>query len=139
MCSSDLSTGVGLVAGALIALPSLRTSGHYFVILTFAIGEVITVFEMRLESLTGGVNGITTLPGAQTLFGLRLGGRADYYVVVVGFAAVVFLVLLAMMRSRWGVILRSMRDRYYAMPRYLPKGHCDFCERYSEGASCPVR
>ena len=36
-------------------------------------------------------------------------------------------------------ILRSMRDRYYAMPRYLPKGHCDFCERYFEGASCPVR
>ena len=41
---------------------------------------------------------------------MRLGGRADYYVVVVGFAAVVFLVLLAMMRSRWGVILRSMRE-----------------------------
>ena len=108
--SLPLSTGAGLIAGALIALPSLRTSGHYFVILTFAIGEVITVFEMRLESLTGGVNGITTLPGAQTLFGLRLGGRADYYVVVVGFAAVVFLILLAMMRSRWGVILRSMRE-----------------------------
>ena len=108
--SLPLSTGLGLVAGALIALPSLRTGGHYFVILTFAIGEVITVFEMRLESLTGGVNGITTLPGAQTLLGLRLGGRADYYVIVVGFAAIVFVALLAMARSRWGVILRSMRE-----------------------------
>lgn len=36
-------------------------------------------------------------------------------------------------------VLRSMRDRYYAMPSYLPRGHCDFCERYSEGAACPVR
>jgi branched-chain amino acid transport system permease protein len=104
------STGLGLLAGALIALPSLRTAGHYFVILTFAIGEVITVVEMRLESLTGGVNGITALPGAQTLFGLRLGGRADYYLVVVGFAVAVFLVLLALMRSRWGIILRGMRE-----------------------------
>jgi len=104
------SIGLGLAASALIALPSLRTSGHYFVILTFAVGEVITVIAMRLESLTGGVNGITTLPGAQTLFGLRLGGRADYYLVVVGFAVVVFLILLALIRSRWGIILRGLRE-----------------------------
>jgi branched-chain amino acid transport system permease protein len=104
------SIGMGLGAGALIALPSLRTSGHYFVILTFAVGEVITVIAMRLESLTGGVNGITALPGAQTLLGLRLGGRADYYMVVVGFAVIVFLLLLALVRSRWGIILRGMRE-----------------------------
>ncbi len=36
-------------------------------------------------------------------------------------------------------VLRSMRDRYYAMPGYLPRGHCDFCERYFEGEACPVR
>jgi len=104
------SIGLSLVAGALIALPSLRTSGHYFVILTFAVGEVITVIEMRLESITGGVNGITALPGAQTLFGLRIGGRTDYYLVVVGFAVVVFLILLALIRSRWGILLRGMRE-----------------------------
>ena len=108
--SLPISTGVGLVAGALVALPSLRTSGHYFVILTFAVGEVISVVEMRWESLTGGVNGITTLPGAQTLFGLRLAGRADYYTVVVIFAVVVLLVLCLLMRSRWGILLRSMRE-----------------------------
>ena len=108
--SLPISTGVGLVAGALVALPSLRTSGHYFVILTFAVSEVISVVEMRWESLTGGVNGITTLPGAQTLFGLRLAGRADYYSVVVIFAVVVFLVLCFLMRSRWGILLRSMRE-----------------------------
>lgn len=104
------SIGLGLVAGALVALPSLRTTGHYFVILTFAVGEVITVIEMRLESLTGGVNGITALPGAQTLFGLRLGGRADYYTLTVFSAVLVFLFLLALMRSRWGIVLRSMRE-----------------------------
>lgn len=36
-------------------------------------------------------------------------------------------------------VLAKVRQRYYAMPRYLPQGHCDFCARYSDGASCPVR
>ena len=36
-------------------------------------------------------------------------------------------------------VLAKVRQRYYAMPRYLPQGHCDFCERYFDGASCPVR
>jgi hypothetical protein len=36
-------------------------------------------------------------------------------------------------------VLVKVRDRYYRMPGYLPQGHCDFCERYFEGASCPVR
>lgn len=104
------SLGIGLLAGAVVALPSLRTSGHYFVILTFAIGEVVSVFEMRLESLTGGINGITTLPGAQQFLGLRLGGRAEYFQVLALFATAVFLVLCALCRSRWGVVLRGIRE-----------------------------
>lgn len=105
-----LATAVGLAAGALVALPSLRTRGHYFVILTFAIGEVISVIEMRLEGLTGGINGITILPGAQEFLGLRLGGRADYYRVVVLFATAVFLLVGVLMRSRWGILLRGGRE-----------------------------
>ena len=105
-----LSVAVGLVAGALVALPSLRTRGHYFVILSFAIGEVISVVQVRWESLTGGINGITTLPGAQTFLGLRLGGRADYYQTVVIFATAVFVMLGLLMRSRWGIVLRSGRE-----------------------------
>jgi hypothetical protein len=36
-------------------------------------------------------------------------------------------------------VLDKVRARYYAMPRYLPVGHCVFCERYSDGKSCPIR
>jgi len=105
-----LSIGVGLLAGLLVALPSLRTKGHYFVILTFAIGEVVSVVEMRLEALTGGINGITVLPGTQEFLGLALGRRASYYQVVVLFAVAVFLLVCALMRSRWGIVLRAGRE-----------------------------
>jgi hypothetical protein len=33
-------------------------------------------------------------------------------------------------------VLEPMRRRYYAIPAYLPQGHCYFCERYFESATC---
>ena len=35
-------------------------------------------------------------------------------------------------------VLAKVRDRYYAIPRYLPQGACSFCERYF-ASSCPLR
>lgn len=101
---------VGAVSGALIALPSLRTKGHYFVILTFAVGEVVGVFFRRLDWLTGGLEGLMTLPGTQTLFGLRLGNRGEYFALIVIFAVAMLMLLLFIMRSRWGTTLRGIRE-----------------------------
>jgi hypothetical protein len=36
-------------------------------------------------------------------------------------------------------VLAHIRDRYYAIPRYLPQGRCYFCERYFGAETCPVR
>ena len=36
-------------------------------------------------------------------------------------------------------VLTKVRDRYYAIPRYLPQGRCDFCARYFDGAACVPR
>jgi branched-chain amino acid transport system permease protein len=110
MASLPISVGMGLLAGALVALPSLRTSGHYFVILTFAIGEVVGVVETRLDWLTGGVNGMTATPGTQTALGHNIANRAEYYGLVIVFATLVFLFLCWVVRSRWGTVLRGMRE-----------------------------
>jgi len=36
-------------------------------------------------------------------------------------------------------VLKPARDRYYAIPRYLPQGRCYFCERYFGAPTCPGR
>jgi dolichyl-phosphate-mannose-protein mannosyltransferase len=36
-------------------------------------------------------------------------------------------------------VLRPVKDRYYAIPRYLPQGRCYFCERYFGAPTCPGR
>jgi branched-chain amino acid transport system permease protein len=110
LAAMPIAVVVGLVAGALVALPSLRTQGHYFVILTFAIGEVIAVVQKRVEWLTGGQEGISAHPGKETLFGLRLVNRAEYFSLITLIGTAVLIVLLLIMRSRWGTTLRGMRE-----------------------------
>lgn len=36
-------------------------------------------------------------------------------------------------------VLSKVRDRYYRIPGYLPRGECVFCDRYFGANSCPVR
>jgi hypothetical protein len=33
-------------------------------------------------------------------------------------------------------VLRKVKDKYYAIPRYLPMGGCYFCDKYFPGESC---
>ena len=39
----------GAVAGGIVSLFAFRTTGHYFIILTFAVGEVAVVLATRLD------------------------------------------------------------------------------------------
>ena len=36
-------------------------------------------------------------------------------------------------------VLKPVRERYYAVPWYLPQGSCYFCERYFDAATCPAK
>ncbi len=36
-------------------------------------------------------------------------------------------------------VLRPVRERFYAIPWYLPQGRCYFCERYFGAPTCPAR
>lgn len=99
----------GLIAGFVIGLPSLRVGGHYFVILTFAIGVLLVTLGYRLKEFTGGITGVTVLPSG-TFLGLELSNRVSYLVVVLCIATVVLLIALCVSRSGWGQTLRATRD-----------------------------
>src|SRR6266568_3045821 len=36
-------------------------------------------------------------------------------------------------------VLKPVRERYYAVPWYLPQRRCYFCERYFGTVTCPAR
>lgn len=107
-----IAAGAGGLAGAIVSLPAIRTHGHYFIILTFAIGEVAVYGAGRWNSVTGGLSGKTVLvsPGSSSVLGIDISARKGLLQLSLLFAVIIFAVTCALVRSRWGTTLRGIRD-----------------------------
>jgi len=62
--------------GVMLGFPVLRLRGDYLAIVTLAFGEIIRLVIINWQSLTGGPNGITSIP-RPTLFGIPLTAGDD--------------------------------------------------------------
>ena len=88
-----------------------RVSGVYFAIVTLALALTMTVLIVGQQGDTGGANGITDF---RTLLGMDIIGDASkrvLYIVQSVVLAVVMVLALVMVRSRFGKILIAIRDR----------------------------
>lgn len=102
----------GLLSGAIAAVLGpvfLRVKGVYFVLLTFAFGQIVNLIMQDWVSLTGGNSGIYGIPKF-TIFGLRLSQTWQYYILALSFAALVIVALRRMEKSDIGAILESLND-----------------------------
>ncbi|NML47259.1 branched-chain amino acid ABC transporter ATP-binding protein/permease [Ramlibacter sp. G-1-2-2] len=105
--AAGLSVLVGMGFSALLALPALRLSSWYFVLITIAFTLAVTAMLNDLRSFTGGYGGIVGVP-MPTIFGAKLEGRG-LFLLVVGLVAVVAWAQSRMMNSRIGWALHSIR------------------------------
>lgn len=94
--------------GALLAAPALRVKGPYLAMVTIAFGLVLQNVLIEAEPLTGGFNGISNID-KPTLFGDPLSLRA-HVGVIVAIAAIALFLFAAIARSRFGKLLRAVRD-----------------------------
>ena len=69
--------------GVMLGFPVLRLRGDYLAIVTLAFGEIIRVVINNWVSLTGGPNGISSIP-RPTLFGLTFTAADDGFAAVFG-------------------------------------------------------
>ena len=101
---------LGVVVSLPIAAIAFRLRGHYFAIGTWAIAEILRLAVMRVDFLGGGSG--TSLPiSTLKLIAADRTQRADLIFeasFVVALVCVAFAYLL--LRSRWGVALRAIRD-----------------------------
>jgi branched-chain amino acid transport system permease protein len=102
----------GLIAvfiAALIGVPTLRLSGHYFSMATIAVAELARVLIINWEWV-GGAQGISGPALARTVADLSFTSAMPYYYIFLVVLAGVLFLTWRIERSRTGYYLRAIKD-----------------------------
>lgn len=99
--------GVAMALAALVALPVLRLTSHYFALATLGISQVVLLAAIHYQEITGGANGLAGIPGVRLAGwdvprGLALTGVVWALVALGGFLA------SRLERGRFGLALEAM-------------------------------
>jgi len=109
---SGLAFPVALVAaagtGALFAPLALRARGSYFLMITFALAQVVWSVAFGWRSLTNGDDGMPDI--VRPNFGWSLDNTTSFYYFVLAIVGVATLSLVAIVRSPFGRALRGIRE-----------------------------
>lgn len=97
-----------LVAG-FVGAPTLRVSGHHFVIITFAFCELLTIVLTNGGSFTGAATGLDVGPIGLAL-GINFDKLRNYYMLVIGAVLASILATHLIANSAYGRTLRSIRE-----------------------------
>ncbi len=99
---------VSAIFGLLVA-PVLRLKGHYLAMATLGLGIIVFVFLRELTFLTGGNDGITSIPDLSIPFIKLTTTKSEYYFVWI--IAIIVLALCAnIVNSRLGRALRALHQ-----------------------------
>lgn len=97
------------IVGVAIAIPALRIKGHYLMLLTLAVGEVIRLFIRGLESVTHGAHGFSDIP-APEIAGFSFRSRVHLYYLLLFFAVIGAAFVWRVQATRFGRAFRAVRD-----------------------------
>jgi branched-chain amino acid transport system permease protein len=98
------------VAGLLFGLPALRVRGLYLALLTLGLAVATPPVIKRLESLTGGSQGINVAPPAPPSFLDSLAADQWAYFLCLAVAIPLFVLVAMLLRGRIGRALITIRD-----------------------------
>jgi branched-chain amino acid transport system permease protein len=118
---AGVSPWLGLIPAAVLAAavasllswPVFRLRGPFFAIATMAFTEVALALGNYMTSVTGGTSGMS-IPFRLGLANMIFRDRLSYALLMLGFAALCLLVVLAVNRSRLGYYLQAVRDNEQA-------------------------
>jgi branched-chain amino acid transport system permease protein len=104
-----IGVAVSVMIAALIGVPTLRLSGHYFSMATIAVAELVRLIVSNTEWL-GGAQGLSGPPVPRTVIDLSFISALPYYYLFLAVFAAVLALTWQMERSRIGYYLRAIRD-----------------------------
>ncbi|TAM58739.1 branched-chain amino acid ABC transporter permease [bacterium] len=99
----------GVVSALVVGTLSIMGTGVYAVMLTFALNEMAFYAAFELKGITGGDNGLRGFVRPDFL-GIHLNGELAYYYVVAVVFALAFYLVLRIVDSPFGHVLRAIRE-----------------------------
>lgn len=110
---TSVSFPLGGVVPTLIALALgpifLRIRGVYFVLLTFAFGQIVNLTLQEWVSLFGGNNGLMNIPKLE-IFGYRFVSVGSFYTISVILLVIVYALVEIIHRSNLSAVLSTLED-----------------------------
>ncbi|WP_250282462.1 branched-chain amino acid ABC transporter permease, partial [Frankia sp. CiP1_Cm_nod2] len=104
-----LSALVAVPIGAVLAIPAIRLSGLYLALATLGFGILLAYMFYTQSYMFGGIGAGLTEPRPQ-LGWLDLESDRGYYYLVLAFTVVVTAIIVLLVRSRLGRLLRALAD-----------------------------
>ncbi|NLS45619.1 MAG: branched-chain amino acid ABC transporter permease [Firmicutes bacterium] len=104
---------IGMAAGLLVGLPSLKLKGFYLAISTYAVGGIINLVLNNWSSVTRGADGIPGIPPPQIGSWVANTGMKKYYLMLV-FVILVVVAFDRLKKSRIGRGLQALGDNEFA-------------------------
>ena len=101
------ATVVGVILGALLALPALRLEGPQFALATLSFTALTVTVLNELEWLTGGAQGLSL--SRPPLLGHLLSAR-EFYWLCMALLALVWIAMRNLLASQWGRAFEALRD-----------------------------
>jgi branched-chain amino acid transport system permease protein len=99
---------VGFIIGLLVALPALKLSVEYLILMTLAMSSVIIGFFTTFDQL-GGINGLTSLPNSD-LFGWTWRNPSDWMIPLAVAVAITYAICWRIGESPYGRVLKGIRE-----------------------------
>ena len=104
-----VAAGVGAFASALIAIPSLRVAGDYYIVASFGLQMVILTVFVNWTTVTNGHAGLAGIP-RPSVFGYAIDNPFKYVVLAILLAGLTYAICRRLTHSAFGRRLRAVRD-----------------------------
>jgi branched-chain amino acid transport system permease protein len=98
-----------VVTAAIFGLVALRSEGVGFIIITIALNEIMWGLAYQWVSVSGGDNGITGLVRPR-VGPFDVSANTGYYYVCLAFFVIALLLMLTIVRSPFGLVLKGVRE-----------------------------
>jgi branched-chain amino acid transport system permease protein len=109
IAGAPIGAAIAVLIAALIGVPTLRLSGHYFSMATIAVAELIRVLIINWEWV-GGAQGISGPAVPRTVLDLSFISAMPYYYIFLSVLAAILFLTWRIENSRMGFYLRAIKD-----------------------------